>query len=204
MEPEMTVGMVGLGKLGLSIASCFADNGFNLVGVDINEDFVRKINAGKTPFRETGLQDAISRCAGKSLKASTDFSTLDAARWIFVIVPTPSKKDGVYSNDFVIPAARSIAKVLKQSSGYKVVAITSTVFPGTMNNLIKPLLESESGKKCGRDFGLVYNPEFIAQGSLIRDFLNQEMVLIGEYDKRSGDEIAALYMKVQKTPPNIA
>ncbi|MGC8651989.1 MAG: nucleotide sugar dehydrogenase [Candidatus Micrarchaeia archaeon] len=204
MTYKAIIGMVGLGKLGLSIASCFAYRGFRVFGVDINESSVAKVNAGKAPFYETGLQDLIGRYGGKTLTASTDFSILKDADYIFVIVPTPSTEDDRYSNDYVIPAAKKIAEVLKESDKYKVVSITSTVFPGTMDGIIKPLLETTSGKKCGSDFGLVYNPEFIAVGSLIRDFLNQEMVLIGEDDEKAGEKVASLYNEVQETKPNVA
>lgn len=198
------VAFVGLGKLGLSIATCFASRGYRVFGVDINKEFVSKINSKKAPFYEPDLQELLDECVGKMLTASTDYSAINEARWIFVIVPTPSNADGSYLNTYVEAAAKSIGEMLKMSREYKVVSITSTVSPNTMTSLIKPLLEKVSGKNAGSDFGLVYNPEFIAIGSLIRDFLNQEMVLIGQDDEKAGKEIEALYLDVCTKRPNIA
>ncbi|HUC39114.1 MAG TPA: nucleotide sugar dehydrogenase [Candidatus Acidoferrum sp.] len=202
--PNGKIAMVGLGKLGLSIAACFANAGFKVIGVDINEQFINKINKKVAPFYEPGLQKLLEKNVGKNLTASSDFNTIKEARWIFVIVPTPSNKDGSYSNAYVIEAMKSIGKVLKRTDGYKVIVLTSTVFPYTTEKIIKPLLEDVSGKKAGQDFGLCYNPEFIAVGSLIKDFLNQEMVLIGQDDDKAGREIESIYRKVTLIEPHVA
>src|SRR5207245_11362323 len=110
--------------------------------------------------------------------------------------PTPSTEEGGFSIDYVIEAARSIGRGLKAKDGYHLVVLTSTVLPGSTEYGMIRVLEQESGKRCGQDFGVCYSPEFIALGQVIRDFLNPEFLLIGEYDERAGELLASIYESV--------
>ncbi|GAG80655.1 unnamed protein product, partial [marine sediment metagenome] len=97
----------------------------------------------------------------------------------FVVVPTLSLEGGEFSNECVIDVVEKMGHVIKNKKQFHIVVVTSTVVPGSCDKVFKPILEEKSGKVCGLDFGLVYNPEFIALGSVIKDFLNPDMVLIG-------------------------
>jgi len=198
------ISVVGIGKLGLCSAACFASKGYQVIGVDVNIDTIVAVNEGKSPIYEPGLGQLIAKCQGY-LCATDDYKyAIENSEVTFIIVPTPSEDDGGFSTRYVEVAARSIATILKDKEAFHVVVVTSTVMPGITDAVIKPLLEAASGGKCGVDFGLCYNPEFIALGSVIRDFMNPDMVLIGESDPRSGDILAEIYYATCDSHPYIA
>jgi UDPglucose 6-dehydrogenase len=114
----------------------------------------------------------------------------------FVIVPTPSDSHGAFSLQYATWAFKEIGKALAKKNEYHNVVLTSTVLPGATRHGLLPILERESGKRAGRDFGLCYSPEFIALGSIIDNFLNPDFTLIGEYDGRCGADLEALYARV--------
>jgi len=186
------VSIFGLGKLGASMLAGMASRGLNVIGVDINEEAVTRVNAGQQPVQETGLGELIAANAER-IRATTD--TDDAIRnsdISFVIVPTPSDHRGAFTLQYIRFALRDIGKALKEKDGYHVIVITSTVLPGATRLGLLPILEQESGKKCGQDFGLCYSPEFIALGSVIRDLLNPDFFLVGQFDDRSGDYLESV------------
>jgi UDPglucose 6-dehydrogenase len=190
-KPRLSV--IGLGKLGSPMAAVFATKGFTVVGLDYNAGFVDAINQGKAPVVEPQLQDHIDR-GRANLRATTDYADATHATDVsFIIVPTPSGPDRMFVNKFVIDAVEKIGTALKTKDGYHVVVITSTVMPGTTESVIKDALEASSGRTVGVDVGLCYNPEFIALGSVVRDMLNPDMLLIGESDARAGDMLEAIY-----------
>jgi UDPglucose 6-dehydrogenase len=189
----MEIAVIGLGKLGSPLAAVLASRGHVVVGVDLNPAAVQALNAGRAPVVEPGLQERLEMAQGR-LRATTDFADAIAATDIsFVIVPTPSGPDGAFSNRYVIDAVKRIGAALKTTSRYHVVNITSTVMPGSTGGEIRAALEAASGRKVGVDVGLTYNPEFIALGSVVRDLLQPDMVLIGESDPRAGDVLEGAY-----------
>jgi UDPglucose 6-dehydrogenase len=111
----------------------------------------------------------------------------------YIAVSTPSKEDGSIDLRYIEAVSRDIGKTLRQKNGYHVVLVKSTVVPGTTQNTVKPILEAESKKTCGRDFGLCMNPEFLRQGSAFEDTSNPDRVVIGSFDEKSGDAIERLY-----------
>ncbi|HTE81698.1 MAG TPA: nucleotide sugar dehydrogenase, partial [Reyranella sp.] len=121
----------------------------------------------------------------------------------FVIVPTPSDSTGFFSNRFVLQAMDTIGKALRNKSGYHMVVITSTVMPGSTGSEIKAALEAASGRKVGPDLGLCYNPEFIALGSVVRDMLYPDSILIGESDAKAGDMLQTIYLQMCETKPPV-
>ncbi len=202
MLPKVSV--LGLGKLGLTTAACYASKGLDIIGVDVIKHNVEAINRGECPIRENGLADLVAQCHTR-LRATTDAGeAIRGSDVTFIIVPTPSGPDAAFSNDCIIKALDAIGPALRDKAGFHIVVVTSTVMPGTMREVIQPRLEALTGKVCGRDFGLAYNPEFIALGSIIRDFLNADMVLIGESDPRTGDELERIYRHVCDSSPHIA
>jgi UDPglucose 6-dehydrogenase len=200
----MNISVIGLGKLGSVMAAVFADKGNTVRGVDVNPHTVDAINAGRAPVQEPGL-DELVRKNHHRLTASADCAAAVAATSItFIIVPTPSDTSGAFSLDHVLPQARIIGETLRAKKDFHVVVLSSTVMPGATGSQVRPIIEQMSGKTCGQDFGLCYNPEFIALGSVIRDMSNPDMILIGESDPRSGQMLADLYQQVCENRPPIA
>jgi UDPglucose 6-dehydrogenase len=196
------VSIIGLGKLGASMAAGMAYRGFQVVGVDVSEKAVDAINQGAAPVQETGLAEMIA-ANRERLRATLDTNdAIHNSDISFVIVPTPSDNQGSFSLQYAAYAFEAIGKALQAKNGYHVVVLTSTVLPGATRHGLLPILEKASGKKCGEDFGLCYSPEFIALGTVIRDFLNPDFYLIGEFDKRSGDMLELVDRAVcQKAQP---
>jgi UDPglucose 6-dehydrogenase len=198
-----SVAVIGLGKLGSPIAACFASKGLHVIGVDRDTEKVRALDSGAPPVIETGLAEMMKSGAGR-LTATRDLGEAvgrcDAS---FIIVPTPSHEDGSFSIDVVLGACEEVGRVLRGRAGHLVV-ITSTVNPGSTGGQIQSVLEEASGKRCGKEFGLCYSPEFIALGSVIEDFLSPDFVLIGESDSRSGDLLEDVYRRVCSNSPPIA
>ena len=189
----MKTSVIGLGKLGAPLAAVLASKGHEVIGVDVNPDFVRALAAGRAPVDEPGLQELIGRSGGR-LSATLDCEAAVLGSDIsFVIVPTPSDSQGGFSNKYVLSALASIGQALRKKRGYHVVNITCTVMPGSMNGEIRQALEAAAGRQVGAELGLCYNPEFIALGSVIRDMLRPDMILIGESDARAGQVLEDIY-----------
>ncbi len=199
-----TVSVIGLGKLGACMAACIAHKGFNVVGVDLNAKTVERVNAGQAPVAEPGLGDLMKTCSERLTATTESNPAIQNSDITFIVVPTPSDKEGIFSLDYVSRAACSVGEVLQKKSGYHLVVLTSTVLPGSTEFGVQAILEEVSGKTCGADFGLCYSPEFIALGSVIRDFLSPDFLLIGEFDERAGGELEAFYQGVCDNAPPVA
>jgi UDPglucose 6-dehydrogenase len=198
-----SVSIVGLGKLGAPTAACYAHKGFHVVGVDVNTETVRRINEGYAPVFEPGLEEMI-RTNKARLSATKEYGQAVLSSQItFVLVPTPSNEHHGFSLRYVLEASKEIGKVLRVKKDYHLVVVTSTVLPGATDNEIRPMLEAQSGKYCGSDFGLCYNPEFVALGTVIRDFLNPDFILIGESDAKAGELLTSCYQMLCDNRPSI-
>ncbi len=198
------ISVVGLGKLGAPLAACFASKGFPTIGVDVDPDKIQAIEEGVAPIYEPGLQDVL-RTGRERLTATADYQeAVRSSEVTFIIVPTPSEDHRGFSLRYVSAAAERLGDAIREKPAYHLVVLTSTVMPGATENEVKPLLEARSGKSCGRDFGLCYSPEFIALGTVVRDFLNPDFVLIGESDPRSGELLERLYRSVCDNNPPMA
>ena len=203
MKERVSISVIGLGKLGLCAAVCFASKGFKVIGVDINIERINMINKGISPIEETGLSELLKKT--KTLTATHDYKeAILNSDVTFIIVATPSLADGTFSNEYLEKACLRIGEALKKKKGYHLVVVTSTVMPQTTGNVVKSLLEEASGKKCGTDFGIAYNPEFIALGSVIHDFLNPDFLLIGELNKKDGDLLELIYGQTCDNKPRFA
>src|SRR5229473_2002617 len=197
------VSVIGLGKLGAPLAAVLASRGFDVIGLDVSKTLVDALNAGKMPIVEPQLNELIA--ANKQrLSATMDVGeAIQKSDASFVIVPTPSDSTGFFSNRFVLQAMESIGKALRRKNGYHMVVITSTVMPGTTGGEIKAALEAASGRKVGADLGLCYNPEFIALGSVVRDMLTPDSILIGESDAKAGDMLQTIYLQMCENKPPV-
>ena len=199
----MNISVVGLGKLGLCTAACFASKRHRVIGVEKNTDFVDKLQSRINPIDETDLGELLEN-SWDNLSVTADIAeAVKRSDMTLIIVPTPSKSDGRFTNEYVEAVLKSIGPELKDKDTFHVVDVVSTVMPGSYEQQFRPLLEELSGKVCGEDFGLVYNPEFIALGSVVRDFLNPDMVLIGASDERSAAIIKELYASTCDSSPEI-
>ncbi|MCU0709162.1 MAG: nucleotide sugar dehydrogenase [Pirellula sp.] len=200
-RPRLSV--VGLGKLGSPMVAVFADKGFQVTGLDINPQFVAALNEGRAPVEEPGLQELLDKNRER-ISATTDFADLVRHTDVtFVIVPTPSGSDACFTNKFVVDAVTKIGVALRAKKEYHLVVVTSTVMPGSTDGEIRDALEAASGRQVGEELGLCYNPEFIALGSVIRDMLYPDMILIGESDKKAGDILETIYTASTLSKPEI-
>ncbi len=194
------ISIIGLGKLGACMLAAYASKGHRAIGVDINPVYVEAINKGEAPINETDLQKYISKNLG-NISATKDYAeAIKNSEITFIIVPTPTDESGGFSMNYVLNACSSIGQTLAQKNKYHLIVLTSTVLPTDCENKIIPELEKNSGKKCGIDFGFCYSPEFIAIGSVIKDLLNPDFFLIGEFDKKSGDLLEAFYSTITEKP----
>jgi len=196
-----SVAVIGLGYAGLPFAVSLALRGYHVIGVDIDESRIEALRRGESYIQEPGIPEAIKRLVREGLIEPTmDFNTaVDRAKIVFIFVGTPSQPDGSPDLSQLESATRLIAKALhgKPPGDWKLVVVRSTVPPGTTRNLVKPILE-ESGLTVGNDIGLAFNPEFAREGCALQDHLNPNRIVIGEYDKRSGDALESFYREFLK------
>jgi UDPglucose 6-dehydrogenase len=195
-KPQTRYSVVGLGKLGASMAAAIASRGYQAVGVDVDAVRVAAVNAGQAPVTETGLADAIAKNRIR-LQATCDYAqAVMQSDVTFVVVPTPTDNTGMFSLAYVRRAFQELGRALTRKQKYHLIVLTSTVVPGSTRQVLLPELEKSSGKKCGSDFGLCYSPEFIALGSVMRDFLSPDFTLVGEFDDRSGQILEDCYRTI--------
>lgn len=204
MQPLNSIAVFGLGKLGACIAATLAARGFNVVGLDIDAEKVRRVNAGEPPVQEPLLAETM-REGRERLRADADARAALDTDASFYIPPSPSLLDGSFSTEFLLRAMQPMARVLRSADKHgHLFVVNSTTTPGAMRNVILPMLEHETGWKCGREFGLCYNPEFTALGDVIRGLLEPDIVLIGQSDPASGERLASLYLRYNTNKPRIA
>jgi UDPglucose 6-dehydrogenase len=190
------VSVIGLGKLGGTMAACLASRGFNVIGVDVSQKTVDALNKGHAPAEERGLEELIGENKERIRATLSHDDAILNSDLSFVIVPTPSDERGAFSLQYASYAFEAIGKALAKRDRYHTVVLTSTVLPGATRYGLLPILEKFSGKKCGKDFGLCYSPEFIALGTVIRDYLNPDFYLVGEFDERSGAALESVNARV--------
>lgn len=195
----MRLSVIGLGKLGGPMAVCFADRGFDVVGVDNFPSAVENLSQGR--ITEPGVAERLARCRDRlELHGDTGKAVLESSA-SFLIVPTPSDSQGNFSVDYVLEVCQPIGRALKEKSEWHLVVLTSTVMPQDCRKKIIPALEAASGKRCGQDFGFCYSPEFIALGSFINGFLTPDLVLVGESDPKAGQALEDIYRRLVENEP---
>lgn len=195
--------VIGLGKLGSPMLAAFASKRFDVIGVDVDPLKVAAINKREAPVDEPGLADMLRTAPGKICATDDIELAVRNSEITFVVTATPSGADGKFSLEYVLPVCEKIGAALKDDLAGHIVVITSTVMPGQMEE-IKEALEKASGKKMGNHFGLCYNPEFIALGSVLRDILNPDFVLIGQSDEISGALLENVYQHFTDRRPVFA
>jgi UDPglucose 6-dehydrogenase len=187
------VSIVGAGYVGLVTAACLADQGHDVVCVDLDQARVEQIESGVSPIYEPGLDELIARHAGCRLRATT--VARDAvleSELSFIAVGTPLH-DGRLDLGAVRAATTAVGDALAAKDDYHVVVVKSTVTPGTTTGAVQSILESRSKKSAGDAFGLAVNPEFLTEGQAVADFLAPDRIVLGAIDERSLDALDVLY-----------
>jgi GDP-mannose 6-dehydrogenase len=191
----MNVSVFGLGYVGSVSAATFADDGHQVVGVDVNPAKVAMLNDGKSPIVEPGLEELITAnvAAGRLRATTSTEEAIDATEVSLVSVSTPSRRNGSLDLTYLARVCEQIGAALARKASYHVVVIRSTVLPGTTHCTVIPILERASGKQYGVDFGVAMNPEFLREGSAVKDIKHPPMTLVGHNHAADAAAAVALY-----------
>lgn len=201
---EKVISVIGLGKLGAPLAAAIASRGLRVIGVDADIARVEAVQQGRPPVFEPGLAETLAAARDRLTATPNIEDAVRDSQITFIVVATPAEADGSFSLRFVLPVCEVIGRALASKNDFHVVVLTSTVMPGATGGAVREALERASRKRAGADFGLCYNPEFIALGSVIHDFLNPDFLLIGESDEHSGALLESLYRRVCENRPAVA
>jgi GDP-mannose 6-dehydrogenase len=195
----MKLSVFGIGYVGCVSAACFAKAGHDVIGVDVNPTKVEIINSGRSPIVEAGIDELISEmvAAGRLRAVTCSCEAVRESDVSLVCVGTPSNANGSLNLKHVQQVCQEIGAALKNKSERHTVVIRSTMLPGTVENLVVPTLEEHSGKKAGRDFGVSINPEFLREGSSLKDFYAPPFTLIGADTEDTAKLISSLYSEIQ-------
>jgi UDPglucose 6-dehydrogenase len=196
----MRVSIVGTGYVGLVSGACLADNGHDVVCVDVDRAKVERIQRGESPIHEDGLGNLLRRHIGRNFRATTDLRDAVLGTELTVVaVGTPF--DGEADRPRAVrEATRQIGAVLRDKDAYHVVVVESTVVPGTTDAVVRPLLEEASGKQAVRDFGVGMNPEFLTEGVAVREFQCPDQIVLGGIDQRTIARLEELYAAFPDVP----
>jgi len=193
----MKINIFGLGYVGCVTAVSLACKGHEVTGIDIDPLKVELINRGKGPIIEPKLEEYLATALAEGkIRATTNnihAKEIGSAEVSFVCVGTPSNENRSLNLKFIRKVVGEIGDFIRDLDSYHVINVRSTVLPGTIEEVVIPLIEEHSGKKAGRDFGICMNPEFLREGTAIQDFLNPPFTVIGEFDRKSGDIVSRLY-----------
>ncbi|HVB29724.1 MAG TPA: nucleotide sugar dehydrogenase [Terriglobia bacterium] len=195
----MKIAVFGLGYVGSVTGACLARMGHTVLGVDISAAKVRVVNSGHSPVLEKGLDALVAQVVAEGkLRATLDSAeALHRADVSLVTVGTPSRRDGSVNLDHVASALEGIGRFLRGAKKFHVVAVRSTVPPGTTEKLVIPTLEKVSRKKAGRDFGVCFHPEFLREGSSIHDFFHPPKTVMGTSDLKTARRLTGLWKPVK-------
>ncbi len=195
----MNISIFGLGYVGCVTAACLAHDGHRVIGVDTNPNKVDLLNSGKSPLIEPGLEERIR----DTVQAGCLIATRDVDQAVreseisLICVGTPSNENGSLDLQYVKNVCGQIGSALARKGQYHVVVVRSTVLPGTVEGQLISIIEQASGLKAGQDFGVCMNPEFLREGTAIRDYYTPSFIVIGEMDERGGKVVESMYTNVE-------
>jgi GDP-mannose 6-dehydrogenase len=194
-----SVSVFGLGYVGCVSAACFAREGHSVVGVDVAPTKVDLINQGKATIVEQGIAELVGEMVGAGrLRATTDVGEAVSATAVSLIcVGTPSRPNGGLDLAFVQRVAEQIGQALRRKAGFHTIVVRSTVLPGTLHEVVVPAVERASGKRHGTDFAVCSNPEFLREGTSIKDFYEPPFTLVGADDPKLAEAVLALYAGIE-------
>ena len=197
----MKIAIIGLGFVGLSLTSVLASKGFNVVGIDVDKEKCRSISNGVLPFFEPDLEKTLKKGLKNKLQIENDVSVVQDCDLIFVTVGTPQNKTGAIDLSIIKKAMNSLGKSIRKSKKQHTILVKSTVVPGTMKDVILPILENNSEKKAGKDFGLISNPEFLQESTAIKNTEFPHAVVLGGYKTKFMKDMEKFFTKLHpKTP----
>jgi GDP-mannose 6-dehydrogenase len=194
----MKLSIFGLGYVGCVSAACFAKEGHDVLGVDVNPTKVEIVNRGESPIVESGMSELVKEMvSSKSLRATTNTQeAINESDLSLICVGTPSNANGSLDLSYVERVCQEIGAALKNKNSRHVVVIRSTMLPGTIENVVVPALQGYSGKKAVQDFGVCINPEFLREGTSLKDFYAPPFTLIGADDHQTANAVRQLYENI--------
>lgn len=194
----MKISVFGLGYVGCVTAACLAHDGHQVVGVDVDCRKVEAIAEGRAPFFERGLGELLAEARENGLLTATtdELEAIASTDMALVCVGTPSERNGEIKLDYLNSVLMSIGKALRSRHAPFVVVLRSTVLPQAVDRQLIPLLKQASGKSLGNQLQFCYNPEFLREGTAVRDFYEAPMVVIGHRSEWAADLVAEMYRKV--------
>lgn len=194
----MRISVIGLGYVGCVSAACFAHDGHDVIGVDVQQDKVDLINKGTATIVEERVGDLVRDAVeAGTLRATTDLREAVAESDLSIVcVGTPSAPNGSLATTYLERVSTEIGQAIAACTERHTVVFRSTMLPGTCEDRLIPLLESASGLKVGADFGVAVNPEYLREGSSVRDFYEPPKTVIGEFDQKSGEVVLQLYREL--------
>ena len=191
----MKISIFGLGYIGSVTGAAFAAAGHEVIGVDANPDKVALVNAGRSPVVEPGLDELLGTAvAAGALRATTDpAEAVRASELSLICVGTPSQRNGSLNLEYLERVTEQIGRAIADVDHYPVVLVRSTVLPGTTHRVVIPSLERHSGKKYGEGFGVAVNPEFLREGTALKDFRTPPLTLVGHNHATDAAPAVRLY-----------
>ncbi|MBS1850697.1 MAG: UDP-glucose/GDP-mannose dehydrogenase family protein [Acidobacteria bacterium] len=192
---SQAISVFGLGYVGTVTAACFAHKGHSVIGVDLNANKVQALSSGSSPIVEPGVTEMIAEvhAAGRLRATSNAETAVLNSEVSFLCVGTPSLRNGKLDLGHIEPVCREIGAALKKKKSFHLVVLRSTVLPGTAETIVVPALESSSGLRLGKDFGVCVNPEFMREGTAVADFLEPAITILGAEDPAHSAALRKLY-----------
>ncbi len=200
----MRIAIIGLGFVGLSLASVLGAKNYRVMGFDSDRTKSAEIKNGNAPFYEPKLEDTIKLALSRGFTIEDNISSIvNNCNLIFITVGTPQKKDGSIDLSMVVSVIEQIGKLLKSTKNKPIIVVKSTVVPGTTANALLPILTKKSGKKAGKDFDVITNPEFLRESMAINDTINPHVVVLGGTKNNFMKSMERFYQKLHRGVPII-
>ena len=191
----MKISIFGLGYVGAVSLACLARDGHEVIGVDVDPDKLNLIREGRTPVVEEGMVDLMASVAKSGrVSVTTDVeAAIKGSELSFICVGTPSAANGSQDQGALVRVTQAIGTALKSKAGAHLIAYRSTVVPGTVEETLSPILEAQSGKRAGEGFDVVFQPEFLREGSSIRDYDSPSFTIVGTRRPQAAELLRALF-----------
>ena len=199
----MKIAVIGLGFVGLTLSSVLASKGITTLGIDLDKEKCSKIVKGIPTFFEPELKKTLKKALKKNLLITDKVSSINNCDFIFITVGTPQKKNGEIDLSFIKTVVKNVGKIIPKNKKKPIILIKSTVIPGTMKDVILPILEKNSKKKAGKDFGLISNPEFLQESKAIHDTIKPHAIVLGGYRTQFMNKTRKFFSRFNPNTPII-
>ncbi len=198
----MKLSVIGTGYVGLTTAVGLSSKGHQVIGVEKRQELLSFISQGKSPIYEEGLEELLRKClGGKNLSLTSDLERAIVESDIsFICVGTPQGEGGQIDLSAIREVSGEVGAALRKKEGRHIVVVKSTVLPGTTISVVGRAIEEKSGKKAGEGFAIAMVPEFLREGSALKDFLEPDRIVIGVEDEKTEKILVELFSKSFKAP----